>query len=98
MPDTLSCAIPKVCDDGVLEIPRSAWAEIKQIADEEFGVTVTIHDHDKPGAYGGRSFVPFAHYLFEAEVEGFVLGRFISRMFPLIDALAERHTQQPTGR
>jgi hypothetical protein len=95
MTGTLSRAIKKVTENGVLEIPRSAWAEIEQIANEEFGVTVSVHDHDKPGEYHGRAFVPFAHYLLEATLEPIAIGAFIERIDPLIEELIESHTQQP---
>ena len=95
MTDTISRAIPKVSENGVLELPRSAWAEIEQVADEEFGLAVSVHDHKTPGAFHGRPFVPFAHYLFEVTLEEEVIESFIERIDPLIEALIESHTQQP---
>lgn len=101
MTGTLSLEIPKVTDNGVLEISRSAWAEIEQIADEEFGVALSIHDHDAPGAYHAQPFVPFTHYLLEVFIEKEAVEAFIKRVDPLIQTLIESHTQQPvvsTGR
>ena len=96
MTNTISRAILKLSDDGVVDIPSSAWAEIKQIGDEEFNAQISVHDHDAPGAFHGRPFVPFAHYLFEATLEEDVdIGDFIERIDPLIEALIESHTQQP---
>ena len=95
MTNTISRAILKISDDGVVEIPSSAWAEIKQIGEDEFDAQIVVHDHDAPGAFHGRPFVPFAHYLFEATLEEGVLEDFIERIDPLIEALIESHTQQP---
>lgn len=93
---TTSRPILKITDEGVVEIPISAWAEVKRVAEEEFDAIVSIHDHDAPGAYHGRPFLPFAHYLFEANIDGDLIEAFINRVDPLIEDVIARHTQQPT--
>lgn len=97
----ISRAIPKLTDDGVVEIPISAWADIRDVADEEFNANVSLHDHDAPGAYHGREFVPVAHYLFEVFIEEELVDQFVERIDPLIEDLIARHTQQvalPSGK
>jgi hypothetical protein len=94
MTDTISRPIRKITDEGVVEIPVSAWAEVKRVAEEEFNAIVSIHDHDAPGAYHGRPFVPFAHYLVEINIDGDLIDDFIDRVDPLIEDVIARHTQQ----
>ena len=97
----ISRPIPKLTDDGVVEIPISAWADIRDVANEEFNANVSLHDHDAPGAYHGREPVPVAHYLFEVFIEEELVDPFIERMDPLIEDLIARHTQQialPSGK
>jgi hypothetical protein len=83
---SVSRAFPKITDRGVLEIPRSAWAEIERIAEEEFGATVAIYDYDKPRGHH------VARYLFEAKVEVNAVEPFIKRVHPLLEELIERRT------
>lgn len=92
---SMSRAIPKITDDGVVEIPVSAFAEIKSVASEEFDAIVSIHDHDAPGAYHGNPFVPVPHYLVDVLIDEELVDDFIERIDPLIEDLIARHTQQP---
>jgi len=97
----ISRAISKLTDDGIVEIPISAWADIRQVANEEFDANVSLHDHTAPGAYHGREFVAYAHYLFEVFIEEELVDKFVERINPLIDDLIARHTQQialPSGK
>lgn len=91
---TISRAIPQTTDDGTVEIPISAWADVRKVAEEEFNATITFHDHTEPGSYHGRDFVPFAHYLVEVTLDAEQVDDFVERIDPLIDAVIERHTQQ----
>lgn len=97
----ISRPIPKLTDDGVVEIPFSAWADIRQIAEEEFNANVTLHDHDEPGAYHGREYVATAHYLIEVLIDEELVEKFVDQIDPLIDDLIARHTQPvalPSGK
>lgn len=97
----ISRPIPKLTDDGVVEIPISAWADIRQVAEAEFNANVSLHDHDAPGAYHGREFVAVAHYLIEILIDEELVDAFVERIDPLIDDLIARHTQQvalPSGK
>jgi hypothetical protein len=87
--------IPAVTDDGQLAIPPSAWNNIQQVAEEEFSAELSVHFHDGPGAFHGRKFVPFAHYLLEATLDEDQVENFIERIDPLIEDLIERSTRQP---
>lgn len=89
----ISRPIPKLADAATLDIPCAAWAEIRQIAEEEFNANVSLHDHDAPGAYHGREFVPTAHYLIEVLIEEELVEQFKERIDPLIDELIARHLQ-----
>jgi hypothetical protein len=94
-------AISKLTDNGVVEIPFSAWADIRQIAAEEFDANVLPHDHTGPGAYHGREFVAEAHYLIEVLIEEELADAFRERINPLVDDVIARHTQQialPSGK
>lgn len=95
MTGTLSRSIPKITDDGVVEIPFSAWADVKSVAKEEFDAIVSIHDHDAPGAYHGEPFEQFPHYFVEVLIDRELVDDFIERIDPLIEDLIARHTQQP---
>jgi len=97
----ISRPIPKLTDDGVVEIPLSAWADIRQVAEEEFDANITLHDHDAPGAYHGREYVPAAHYLIEVLLDEELVDKFVDWIEPLIDDLIARHTQPvalPSGQ
>jgi hypothetical protein len=94
MTDTFARPIPKNTEDGVVEIPASAWAEVKRVAEEELGATISVHDHDAPGAFHGRPFLPFAHYLFEVTLEEELFDDFMELVHPLIEDVIARHTQQ----
>jgi hypothetical protein len=92
---TISRPIPQLTDDGVVEIPISAWADVRQVAEEEFDAEINLHDHSEPGAYHGRDFVPVAHYLVEATLDAELVDDFIERIDPLIEDVIARHTKQP---
>jgi hypothetical protein len=97
----ISRAIPKLTDDGVVEIPISAWAEIRKVASEEFDANVSLHDHTAPGAYHGREFVAVAHYLIEVLIEQELVEAFAERINPLVEDVIARHTQHialPSGK
>jgi hypothetical protein len=81
-------------DDGQVHIPANAWAELRAIAIEEFGATVTVHDHATAGGYHGRPYVPFAHYLIEVTIDEDAVDSFIERVEPVIEAIIASHTQQ----
>ena len=91
---TITRTIRKMTDDGQLTIPPNAWAELRNIAAEEFGATVTLHDHDTPGVFHGRPYVPFAHYLVEVTIDEDAVESFIDRVEPVIDAIIDSHTQK----
>jgi hypothetical protein len=97
----ISRPIPKLTDDGVVEIPFSAWADIRQVAEEEFDANVTLHDHDAPGAYHAREYVPAAHYLIEVLIDEELMEQFVDRIDPIINDLIARYTQPvalPSGK
>ena len=97
----ISRPIPKLSDDGVVEIPISAWADIRQVAEEEFDANITLHDHDTPGAYHGREYVAAAHYLVEVLINEELVETFVDRINPLIDELIARPPQPvalPSGQ
>lgn len=92
---TISRAIPQLTDDGVVEIPLAAWADVRRVAEEEFDAVIHFHDHEAPGAYHGRDFVPFAHYLVEVTLDKDRVDDFVERVDPLIEEVIARHTKQP---
>jgi len=94
MTSTITLVIPTVTEDGLLAIPRSAWDDIQQVAEEEFSAELEIHFHDGPGAFHDRPFVPFAHYLIEATLDDDQIEAFTERIDPLIEDLIERSTRQ----
>jgi hypothetical protein len=101
MTTTITRIIPKTTDDAEVNIPASAWAELRKIAAAEFDARLTAHDHDMPGTFHGRPFVPFAHYLIEVTLDEDEAANFIERAEPIIDAIIDSHTQQvavPAGR
>jgi len=96
MTDTISRVIPLVTDDGLsVEIPYSAWDEIKRVAEDEFDAEISFHLHSEPGSYHGWPYVPFAHYLIEVTLDEALAEQFTDRVNPLINDLIESHTQQP---
>jgi hypothetical protein len=95
MTRTISKVIPTVTDDGLpIAIPRSAWNEIQEIAEDEFSAELEVHLHDSPGAFHDNPFVPFAHYLIEATLDDDQIEAFTERVDPLIEDLIERFTRQ----
>ena len=94
MTTTITRVIAKITDNGELDIPANAWAELRTIAAEEFGATVKLHDHDLAGAFHGRPYVPFAHYLVEVTIDEDEVDNFVQRVEPVIDAIIDSHTQQ----
>ena len=95
MTRTISRTIPMISDEGVVEIPFSAWADLKDVIAEEFDAIVSIHEHKTAGAFHGWPFVPVPHYLVEVTIEAELVDDFIERIEPLIEQLITRHTQQP---
>jgi hypothetical protein len=92
---TISRAIPQLTDDGTVKIPISAMADVRRIAEEEFNAVINFHDHQAPGSYHGREFVPVAHYLVEVMIDEEHVDAFIERVDPLIEDVIARHTEQP---
>jgi hypothetical protein len=98
MNTNMSRIIPAVTEDGLyLDIPRSAWNEIEQVAQEEFSADLTIAFQPTAGRYLGGPEVPFAHYLLAATLDQDVVEAFIARIDPLINDVVERHTQLPVS-
>lgn len=95
MTSIISRAIPQLTDDGVVEIPISAWTDVRKVAEEEFDAEINLHDHQAPGAYHGRDFVPVAHYLVEVTLDEELVDAFVERIDPLIEDVIARHTKQP---
>lgn len=90
MTSTLSRSIPKITDDGVVEIPLSAWADIQRVAKEEFDAVLSVHHHT-----AHHPFVQVPHYLVEVTIDRELVADFVERIEPLIEDLIARHTQQP---
>jgi hypothetical protein len=90
---TIKRAISAETEDGqLLDIPRSAWADVERVAEEEFGAFVNIHFHKVAGAFHGP-LVPFPHFLIEATLDLGQVSACIERIDPLIKVVVERHTQ-----
>lgn len=95
MTDTIRRVIPTDDDDGNrVEIPYTAWANVRLIAEEEFGADISFHLHEEPGFYHGFPYVPFAHYSIEVTLESELVEPFKARINPLVNETIERHTQQ----
>jgi len=84
--------IPAETEDGeLLDIPRSAWADVEKVANEEFGALVNIHFHKEPGAYHGGSLIPFPHFLIETTLDIGQVSGFIERIKPIINDVIASH-------
>lgn len=88
--------IPAETEDGqLLDIPRSAWADVEKIAQEEFGIFVNIYFHEEAGAFNGGPFVAFPHFLIQAMLDPEQISAFIERIDPIIKDVVASHTQLP---
>lgn len=95
MTNTIRRVIPLVDDDGNrVEIPYTAWADVRLIAEEEFGADISFHLHEEPGFYHGFSYVPFAHYSIEVTLDEERVEAFKARINTLVNDIITRHTQQ----
>jgi hypothetical protein len=96
MNTTITRTISAETEDGqLLDIPRSAWADVEKIAKEEFGAFLNIHFHNAPGAFHGGPLVPFPHFLIEATLDLSQMSAFIERIDPIINDVVASHTQLP---
>jgi hypothetical protein len=90
---TITRTIPAETEDGeLLDIPRSTWAAVEKVANEEFGVFVNIHFHNAPGAFHGGPLIPFPHFLIEATLDLGQVSAFMERIDPIINDAVARHT------
>lgn len=94
MTTNLTRIIPAVTEEGLdIDIPRSAWNDIEEIAQTEFGAELLVAFQPMPGQYLGGPAVPFAHYFLETTLDQSMAEAFIARTNPLIKDVVERYTQ-----
>ena len=93
MKTSITRIVPAVTNEGLsIEIPRSAWNDIEEVARQEFGVDLAVMYQPTGGIYDGGRSVPFEHYLLATRLDLNVADAFIARMDPLINDVVERHT------
>lgn len=91
---TATRTIPQVSGEGTTEVPYEAFDEVRSIVENESDVRIVIHNHETPGAFHGRDFVPVPHYLLELTGEEDELDAVISRIEPIVEDIIARHTRQ----
>jgi hypothetical protein len=91
---TATRTIPQVSGEGTTEVPYEAFDEVRSIVENESDVRIVIHNHEIPGAFHGRDYVPVPHYLLELTGEEDELDAVVSRIDPIVDDIIKRHTRQ----
>jgi hypothetical protein len=81
--------------NGIIDIPRPAFAPLGDEVAERFNVQLDVHKHQAGVNHG--EFVPFDHYLIELTADSHEqIEEAISAIDDRIDALVERYTKSST--
>ena len=86
---TASRTIPKVSDEGIVNIGPAEWLDLAKVVTHKFQGELAVHEH-AAGSHHGRSAVPVPHYVVEIELDDRALPRMLAVVHPLIEDIVRR--------